>query len=154
MIFDALRNAECYQTLGPGFAQAFHWLRTHATSNLEPGTHEIDGRKIYAMVQHNELKQEEMAVWESHRRYADIQYLAKGSERMGVSVLRASEVGDYNEVKDFSTHAARPGNYFLVNPGEFALFLPQDAHRPGLRTNCDNNAPESVIKIVIKVQLD
>ena len=153
MIFDTLQNAEYYQTLGPAFAQAFHWLRTHATTNLEPGNYEIDGRKIYAMVQHNELKPEEMAVWESHRKYADIQYIAKGSERMGVSALRASETGDYNEAKDFSTHAARPGNYFLVNPGEFALFLPHDAHRPGLRINSDNNGSESVIKILIKIQL-
>ena len=41
------------------------------------------------------------------------------------------------------------GDHFVVHAGQFAVFAPQDAHRPGLAVD----GPAPIKKVVVKVAL-
>jgi biofilm protein TabA len=149
MIFDHLRNLASYRSLSPTFAVAIDYLGRTDLDSLDIGRFEIAGTDVYAMVQSYETKAPEQAKWETHRRYADIQVLIEGAERMdyadaeGLSVLTP-----YDSAKDAGFYSPPPEFVSLiVRPRTFAIFLPQDAHRPTVAVT----GPETIRKIVVKV---
>ena len=83
MIKDKLTNANTYYNLSARIQQAFEWLKSNDLLNLTDGKHIIDGEHIFANVQTYSTKDE--APYEGHRKYADIQYMIKGCERIGVT---------------------------------------------------------------------
>jgi YhcH/YjgK/YiaL family protein len=152
MTYDRLENSAGLAGLGPRFARAFAWLRSHDLASLEPGRHDIEGDDIYVLIQHRPLKEPEAAAWESHRRYADIQLVLEGRERLGYALLHGSEAGDYDAEKDFCVLADLAGQQVDLDPGEFAVFLPHDAHRPLMAP--DGVSPGTMVrKAVVKVRV-
>jgi YhcH/YjgK/YiaL family protein len=71
MILDILENAERYHPLNAGFKAARDYLRRTDFTNMTPGKHEIDGERLYVMI--NKGRGREGAKLESHRRNIDIQ---------------------------------------------------------------------------------
>jgi YhcH/YjgK/YiaL family protein len=105
------------------------------------------------MVQRYRTKPVTDAVWEAHRRYIDIQYVAEGNERIGYAhlddELPVRKV--YDAEKDYALYEAN-GDFLAVTAGSFAIFAPHDIHAPGLAIN----GPESlsdVCKVVVKCRL-
>ncbi len=151
MIFDSIKHCDAYKKLSPAFEKAFAFLQKAETDSLPIGTYEIDGKRVYAMVQEPALRGWEECVWEAHRRYADIQYIISGEERLGfcdVDSLQISEA--YDEAKD-AMFLTGEGGSAIAKAGDFMVFLPQDAHKP-----CIRPCPETLTnrKIVVKVLLD
>ena len=96
-------------------------------------------------------KDEENTRFEAHRKYADIQYLISGQEKIGISPLEKSTVTiPYNEEKDICFLHSDVKNYRLANSEKFFIFFPDDAHRPGMKAG----EKEWVKKIVIKVKVE
>ena len=83
MIQDKLTNAKTYYGLSARMKQAFEWLQNSDLTNMPDGKHIIDGEHIFANVQTYFTKDD--APYEGHRKYADIQYMIKGHERIGVT---------------------------------------------------------------------
>jgi uncharacterized protein, YhcH/YjgK/YiaL family len=147
MIIDSLSNYKSYEGLSSRFKKAFEYLASTDFSKLEPGKYEIDGTEVYASVMEGNTKLKEAGKWEAHKKYADIQFIVEGTEVMGYTYISNLEANtEYNEVKDVFFGIAS-GDLVTVNSGMFAVFMPQDAHMPGL---CVNN-PEKVKKVVVKV---
>ena len=69
------------------------------------------------------------AEWEAHRRYADVQYILEGAERMGHALLHEGLAvkKPYDEHDDAALFDAH-GSFFRVGTGEAAIFLPHDIH--------------------------
>ncbi|HOA74546.1 MAG TPA: YhcH/YjgK/YiaL family protein [Phycisphaerae bacterium] len=152
MIKDKLENAEPYGRLGAGVARALEFLRTTDCVNLAPGKHEIDGQRLFAVVQRYQPKPLAQAAWEAHHRYIDVQYVAQGSERIGVTSFRpdlpiAKPYDPQTDLIFFDT----TGDWLMLHAGEFAILTPSDVHAPGV-------APESgsgeVVKVVVKIRVD
>jgi len=151
MIIDRLSNASNYVGIHKRLAAAFDYLRRTDLSKIEPGTYEIDGRKVYAMVQQYDPKARENGRWEAHRKYIDVQYVHKGEELFGYANLLDLKAGTYDEAKDFlSLQGGERGDFFFVREGTFIILFPQDAHMPGIA----GANPQSVKKFVVKVALD
>lgn len=151
MIIDHLSNASSYLGLNKRLAAAFDYLRRTDLSKVEPGTYEIDGRKVYVMVQQYDTKIREKGRWEAHRKYVDVQYVHKGEELFGYANLRDLKAGTYDEAKDFlSLQGEGKGDFFIVREGTFVILLPQDGHMPGIAVS----TPQPVKKCVVKVALD
>ena len=152
MIVDTRKNWELYRTVHPRFAQAFAFLRKATEENLPAGRYELDGDRLYAMVQEYDTKPVADGVFEGHRRYVDIQYLVAGAERMDViEAGRGVTAVAYDEAKDLEFFAnAAPCHTAVVQAGEFAIFYPHDLHKPGL--TADGTAAP-VKKVVVKVLL-
>lgn len=161
MILDHLSRADLYFTLGPRFQKAFEFLRTADLLNLPLGKHEIEGDKVFALVQEYTPKPRSVGKFEAHERYWDVQFVARGEERMGWSarsLLTISEPYDATREVMFFESAAETGvgDFFHLAEGYFTILGPQDAHMPGVAL-CDGaafdhyTAGHDVRKVVVKV---
>lgn len=131
--------------------QAFTFLATNDLSKLAFGKHELDGNNLYISVDEYFTKDDENAHFEAHRKYADIQYIVFGEEQIGIVPLENTiEIVNYDSFKDVVFLCSEQNNYRIALPEKFFVFLPGDAHRPGVKV--ENNI--KVRKIVVKVRID
>lgn len=130
--------------------RALEFLRTTDFTTLEPGVVEIDGRNIYAQILDLATREHHQNRPEVHRRYLDIQFLAWGEEKIGFaidtgnneiseSLLEQRDIIFYHQMENESLIEMIPGNY--------AIFFPQDVHRP----QCHKHKESAIRKIVVKV---
>lgn len=147
MIFDILKHAELYYPLHEKMKIAFDYLKNNDFDNIEPGTYEIDGENVYAIVQHYDSKPLSAGKWEAHKKYLDIQYIHSGKEKMGFSnsqkMIVTHEYSDYNDIMFLKGE----GGFLTVEPGSFAIFLPTDIHMPGIALNLSTPVKKVVVKI-------
>lgn len=135
----------------PGLDLALAFLRRPDAAGLPDGRYEIDGERVFALVQRYETAAGEPR-FEAHRRYADVQYLAAGSEVIGAAPLAALRVTEpYDAGRDicFGSVPADRASLLTLAAGELAILYPEDAHAPRLAAG----APAPVTKIVVKVEI-
>ena len=150
MVFDNIANLKEYAFLGKNFAAAAEFAASADLKALAVGRHEIDGERLYINVLERELETVP-ETWEVHRRYADIQLLLDGSEKIGVfPKSRLNEEEDFDEKNDCALFKGLPGALIDLKPGEFIIALPQDVHLP----NCPGSAGSHSKKAIFKVLLD
>jgi YhcH/YjgK/YiaL family protein len=108
----------------------------------------LDGEQLFAIVL-DAAKDEADTRFEAHKKYADIQYVIDGRERIGVVPLASARmVEPYDDAQDIAFFETNENNYRPASAKIFFVFFPDDVHRPGVRIE-----GEQVKKIVIKVQL-
>lgn len=150
MVQDRLINGEKYTFLGKNFADAFKFLSSVKADELTEGKITVKGDAVYALVQQYTTKDPAEGALETHKRYADIQVIMKGRERMDYCYAEGLTVKTpYNEEKDVEFYAMKEASRLLLEAGDFAVFLPDDAHAPKLSAG----EPSDVLKIVVKVAL-
>lgn len=132
------------------WSEAFAFLKETDLANLKPGKYAIDGDNVFATVTDGPPKREDTTNWESHKNYLDIHYVIKGQEKIGVApVASAKIIKEYNEARDIIFYTSK-GNYYAAHPGNFFIFFPQDAHRPGLPLKV---VQDNIKKIVLKIRV-
>ncbi|QNN24681.1 DUF386 domain-containing protein [Planctomycetales bacterium ZRK34] len=147
MIIDQLTHAARYRGLSRGIEAALHYLTTTDFNTIEHGRHEL-GDGVFAIVEAYQTRTPEQEVWESHRKYIDVQYIAHGSERMGWMPLSAQPAvtEPYDTERDVAFYA--PGkDSLIVREKFFTVFYPEDVHAPGLAIGESSR----VVKVVVKV---
>ena len=156
MILDTLDAIGKYAGISPNFETAVRWLQETDPEALEPGRTDIDGEKVYAVVSENRLESKE-PVFEVHRRYADIQIILRGREgfRYGREGRELSGKPE-NDVWFCEADRQVP---FELEEGGVTVFLPGEAHAPGLYPEKDRRplspaAPVPDRKLVVKVLMD
>lgn len=148
MILDRLENAAHYFGLGERIAAALRYLQSNDCTQLAAGKIAIQGEQIYALVQDNTTRPREQGVWEAHRKYIDVQFVAAGVEEMGYANIETLTVKKpYDDQADYALFAG-PGCFVRVPAGSFAIFFPQDGHIPG---SAVDDQPAAVRKVVVKV---
>lgn len=138
-----------YYSLNPLFKKAFDYLTSHSFQDMENGLYEVEGKDILAIVNSYETQPAEERVWEGHKKYIDIQFVAKGVENMGHSPIQFAKVlQDYDAENDF-TKFDTIGNEVTVPENYFTIFFPHDVHKPNL-----HQAQASFVKkVVMKVKM-
>ena len=145
MIIDRIENAALYGGLGERIALALASVRT----KREPGRYELDGDKVFALVQQYQTKPMAEGKWEAHRKHIDVQYVAAGIERIGwANINRLKVTEPYDDTKDVAFYKG-DGDFVTVPAGWFVILFPEDAHMPC--TAVDEPAP--VTKVVVKVRV-
>ena len=147
MIIDKLANAHLYEGVRPRLKMALDYLRETDLTELPVGEYEIDGDNVFIQIHEYETKSSEEARFECHSRYADVQYIIRGEEKMGYTNVENTRVVEELKEKDLYFLETVAEDRFLVKEGMFALFTPEDAHMPGMYTS----APKPVKKAVVKV---
>jgi len=148
MIVDQLTNASLYTFPNAGLTKGLQFLQTPGNLDLAPGRYEIDGDKVFALVQEYNSRLDKDCFWEAHRKYIDIQFIAKGIEQIGYAPLATLSVTQpYDEKKDVEKLAGT-GTFVDFTAGTFGIYFPHDAHMP-CRAKDQQQTP--VKKIVIKV---
>ncbi len=150
MILDYLENSERYENVHPGFKKAFDFLRAAQKELPEIGTYEIDGRNVYAFVQQYDTLPLPETKWEAHKKYIDIQYIYDGCEVMGWDNIKNLPEGqEYVEQADCYAYFGEDATNVEVHAGSYAIFFPEDLHRP----KGAYKTPGPITKIVVKVRL-
>ena len=151
MILDTLENASLYDSLGPGFAAAFAWLRRHGASAAGAPV-AVDGDRVVARPGAYETRPRDPARFECHRRYADVQFVAAGEELVEVAPPEALRpVAPYDPDADVAWFASdAPRDAVRLPAGSFLVLWPHEAHQPGLAPAA---GPGAVRKVVVKVLL-
>ena len=150
MIADKLSNWRRYEALAH-LKPAFEFLEGQTEVCLGSGRIEIDGDRLFAVVQAYAPGPVSEGRFETHRRYADIQFVVKGREMIGSAPAGELEVETpYDPDKDVEFYTLPEAfSQLALSDGSFAVLYPEDAHMPGRRLDSD----EQVCKIVVKVLL-
>ena len=155
MIHDALANAGRYAPMHPLFATAFAWLADERNRDSADGRYPLLDQRLFAIVESGVTMPCRDKRFESHRRYIDIQINLGGGEIMEwAPSAELAVVDDFKPDGDIRFHA-QPGHgptRLHVRPGEFAIFWPEDAHKPCCRL--DDRWETGYRKIVFKVERD
>lgn len=149
MILDSLENGACYHAIAPRLRRAFEYAARTELAALEPGRHAIEGDEIFVNIMECDLKNAEDAPLEVHDRYIDIQILLSGeAETMGWRERRACDRprGEFDAERDILFYEDRPQTFFEVRPGQFVIFLPEDAHAPMIGRGAIKKAIIKVLK--------
>ena len=152
MIIDSIKNHSLYP-YGELWAKAFDFLRT-ATPELEDGKVVLAGDDLFAGIDSYETKARENAKLETHQHYIDIQTLLSGTECLEIfpkDGQSVSEPYDTNKDAEFYKVPDTAPVRVTLNPGQFIVFFPEDAHMPCLNAG-DSSKP--VQKVVIKLRAD
>jgi YhcH/YjgK/YiaL family protein len=128
--------------------QALDWIKTHA-HNSPQGIFELKGRDMYVNVHGYNTLPENQCRFESHKHYIDLQYCITGGERIAWQlVTHLTAAGEYDEKKDFQFYKpASSAALLTLSPGCFAVFFPEDGHRP----KQEDGINEDVWKLVVKI---
>ncbi len=120
-------------------------LKNYEEMKSKPaGKHDVCDEFFY-IIQEYETKND--IIWESHRKYLDIQLMVEGEEIMEVSGLLDLKQGEYIDESDFVPSEGEARISMKMKSGDLAIFFPEDAHKPGLK--CQKN--EQVKKLLVKV---
>lgn len=152
MIHGHLRSSDTYAPLllDPVWREAFTWLQ-QMPGNVAKGMHQLRGTDLYANVMEYETLPREQCIFETHRKFVDLQYTIAGGEVIGWRLAAGLEAaGSYDAGRDvqFYRQAAASASVGMP-PGYFSIFYPSDAHLPRVA----DGVQASVYKVVIKVGL-
>lgn len=118
---------------------------------MAPGRYPLKDDKIYVQVLDLETKPKTEYLPEIHRTFIDVQYLHAGTEIMAVSTDLGNNpvAAEYNPERDILYYAEVENEQELhCQPGNFAVFFPEDTHRAAIYDGSDK-----IRKIVVKVAL-
>lgn len=153
MIFDKIDNISDYFDELPLLTKVADFVDKFNKNNLSDGTYDIDGKRVFAMVQSYRTKQQtpEM-MFEAHKKYIDLQYIVNGIEKIRWASLDKVNLVEekYSSGGDIAFYEGDAMFDFTLTKNTFLLLYPSDAHLPGLSADKDVN----VRKIVFKIQLE
>ncbi|MDO5638630.1 MAG: YhcH/YjgK/YiaL family protein [Neisseria sp.] len=131
MILDTIANAARYTALHPDFPEAVALLQSLDFHSLPDGRIPCDNPNIRIFIGSEPMRSREAAQPEAHVQHIDIQVPLSGTEGYGwIDRGRLKHGLGYNSERDIEFFTDRPSAWFDVEPGEFALFFPADAHAP------------------------
>ena len=150
MIVTDLKHIDRQVSMTPAMRKALDFLRRRDIHQLADGRVEIDGDRVFAIVQRYETGKADAPKFEAHRKYIDVQFIASGEEVIGWAPAELMTVtGAYDADKDicFGTVAAEKWTPVKLQAGQVAVLWPEDGHAPRLAAG----AASQVMKIVAKV---
>lgn len=132
MIFDRLDQLAKYGSV-PHLDGVLDYLARTDVMALPDGDIPIRGDELYVKVLTYVPKPAPENFFETHKRYTDVQILFRGVEQMqvtGTSNLTGHTT--YDDAHDFQFFTATDDiSGIVVRAGEFIVFSPGEAHKPG-----------------------
>ncbi len=150
MIFSNINAKSRLNVYPPALKRALDYCANTDFLAMEAGTYPLEGEAMYIMVMDFTSKLLADAHPERHETFVDIQFWPEGEEYFGVApysnglgtVIKAAPEQDiwlYESVENES--------FLHATPGCYAIFFPEDIHRPGV---CDG-VPACYRKVVVKI---
>ena len=146
MILDKTENLKKYENLGEGFKTVAKFVAENDLLALPLGKKPIND-VVYYNRQEYVGKEEKDDIYESHQKYADVQIVLSNEEAINYSPSAAKK-SEPNE-KDCYFSEGKDKSRLTLKAGSFAVFFPNELHKPGLKTN-----DEKIQKIVFKVLIE
>ena len=134
--------------------RALEALEKMNPATLEPGRYELEGDKLFCLIQDVELRSMGESRPEAHHNYADIQIPLTASERYGFSLPQdgLATTEDRLEANDVAFYAQPANEFFMdIDPGTFTVFMPKELHRPCLAIKDKAKLRKAVVKIHVSL---
>ena len=153
MIFSSIHANDDLKKYPAAIAKAITYLKETDFDNLADGVYEIDGKMMYAQVFTFTSKPVAEGKPELHKKYLDVQFWICGEELFGIAP--SNGVGACTEEileRDLYFYDGVANESFVhATKGCYAVFFPNDVHRPGV---CVDGKPLDYRKVVVKVSLE
>ncbi len=120
-------------------------------TKMDDGTIKIDDEGLYyILTTYNTSNNIEEKPSEAHRKFIDLQYILYGEGKIGYAdygspKMLYKEYDGGNDVELFSR--IEDESFFVLKKGMYAVFFPEDVHRPGL----SNKEVRGVRKVIFKI---
>lgn len=149
MIIADLNQSSRYESLHPAFAGVFQYVKTHDLLNEALGKIEIDSDNVFIINSEPECLSKEEQVLEYHQKYLDIHILLTGEETIGWKNLSdcTQQKKAFDVENDFGLYSDIPTTYLTLQPGQFAIVYPEDAHAPIIGNG-------KIRKLVVKIKVN
>jgi biofilm protein TabA len=150
MIIDTLDNASRYYMLHPSMEQAFDFLDDVTADSFPEGKNEIVGDHLFGNGMVRDTKEYDESIWESHRKYLDIHFLAEGDEKIFFAAEEdMKEVKPYDVEKDITVFEGKGVEIFVPKNG-FVIFFPGEIHKALVHGEKPNKVKKMVLKLGIE----
>ena len=146
MIFGNIKTFKSCGMVSADLEKYIELLKT-ITPDIKDGRYELSDGAYYNVCTVAKQGDPAEKVFESHKKFIDIQFVFEGSEQMEYADLQTLPVTQpYAEDGDCALEKGE-GVLLTVNTGDFVVFCPEDAHKPG----CGNGTSRKVIvKVPVK----
>ena len=149
MIYAKNSDALSYRGIHPNLDMALERITEEFLAGVGSERVEIKGSDVYATRFTYETLPAEETFFEAHKNYLDIHLMLAGSERVEIAPPAELTEFDRTEANDFYAYRG-PAHYRLaLDPGNFLVVFPNDAHR----IKMELERPERVSKVVFKVRI-
>jgi YhcH/YjgK/YiaL family protein len=152
MIADTLNNLKKYEHLVPLTKEIINYLESNDIHSLSGGKHEISGDSAFVLIQEYYTVPDTEKLWESHKKYIDIQLVMEGQEYMGYSPMDFLNIKkEYSVENDviFYENDSKEHSSINVHKNHFCIVFPEDAHKPGLHIKEVKRVKKAVIKVMV-----
>ena len=131
MIIDTIDNLGKYVALNPLFADVVEFLKTNDLQTMEVGKYPIKDKDLFLNLSLAKQRTKDTAILETHINMIDIQIPITCAETFGYTPLEDLPDFEYKAEKDITKYCdTKAQTYVTVNPGQMAIFFPQDGHAP------------------------
>ena len=144
MIVDKLENADKYDVI-PDYAKEFI---KNLSKDTPLGRIELKNSD-YVNVETYTTKTHDKCLFEAHRKYADIQILLTGIERLDYSDKEMIVVEPYDEKRDIAFFNGDETKKVILDGTNFVLLMPNELHRPQMCSDIPQDVKKAVIKLKI-----
>src|SRR5690606_7810660 len=118
-------NIERY-SINDSFEEFKRYILRFETSSVKIGL------PLKAISLQYETKEFDLTKFENHNKNIDIHYIIEGTEQIGISLIEKLKSNvEYNEDGDFQLFEGNVEDKIILNPGEFLLLFPGEAHVTG-----------------------
>ena len=148
MIIDSIENRSKYYCLGEKFRLALDFFAQVPSTPFEKKDILLSDDETLVKARPMVTKPAEQCSFEAHKKYADIHYVAYGSECIGYANVKNLSLVSYDEEKDAASLAGN-GTLIPLEKGYFMITLPEDAHMPCVI----NKNPVNLGKMIAKIKL-
>lgn len=150
MIVSDLKHIVHQTGNAPLLQKALDFLNQPGLDALADGRVEIEGDRVFALVQRYETVVTKKPKFEFHRRYIDVQFIASGEEVIGWAPAEGMSIASaYDPDKDICFGFVDNGTWTpaRLQAGQLMVLWPEDGHAPKLAVS----GSSAVMKIVVKV---
>jgi len=147
-----LDNGSNFEFIKNTSKAAYNFIVNFNPSANKDGNYDL-GDGVYANVMSYITLDSNLTIYETHKKYIDIQFVIYGTEIMmmqPVEDIKDRIFTKYNAEKDVTLYDYNSGKVRILCPADSIVFYPNVAHRGGISVNC----PTYIRKIVVKVPVD
>ncbi len=154
MVSGKIADLKRYYSLHPAMEFIDKFMQEYMAEPKPDGGYEIIPGRLKATVSSYETGKAEEKRFEAHKKFADVQVIVKGAERIDwadLSVCTDMLSEEYSKGGDIAFYAEPKFlSKVTLKTAMFMVMFPEDAHKPCVMAG---NTPEAVTKIVFKVLL-
>lgn len=115
--------------------------------NISLGKYYLD-KQIYVNIEEYDTKLLIKGMYESHKKYLDLQYMISGKEKIIIKPVKELERNaQYTLQNDCQTYHICKGNEITLSQGQAILIQPQDGHISGIQIEQGLKVRKAVFKI-------